>query len=269
MGEREVIEGTRNPATVTSIVADLRALGVETGSILMVHSSMRALGYVVGGPQAVVLALLEAVGRDGTLVMPTHSSDLSDPSGWSNPPVPESWWPTIRAEMPAYHPSLTPTRMMGAVVECFRTVPGVVRSAHPIVSAAAFGPMAETITRDHELADGLGRTSPQARIDELDGDVLLLGVTHANNTSLHIAEFRSAEEGAPTETQSSPMVVDGERRWVEYDSLVTREDDFDELGRAFALTSSERSGPVAAATGHLMRSRDLIDFAADWMREHR
>ena len=269
MGERELIERTDLPATASSIVRDLRALGVETGSLVIVHSSMKALGYVAGGAHAVVLALLEAVGSDGTLVMPTHSSQLTDPAGWQNPPVPEAWGPVMRAEMPPYDPYVTPTRMMGAIVECFRTVPGVMRSGHPVVSAAAIGPLAAEIVGDHPLDDGLGPRSPQGRIRELDGQVLLLGVGHANNTSLHVAEFLSAAPDAPTESQSSPMLVDGEHRWVDHVSLATREDDFAEIGEAFAATGQERSGPVAGATGRLMRSRDLIDFATDWMRRHR
>lgn len=146
---------------------------------------------------------------------------------------------------------------------------GRFRSAHPIVSAAALGPLAAEITRDHRLDDGLGPASPQGRVDDLDGDVLLLGIDHGDNTSLHVSEFHVAESNAPTETQSSPMIVEGERRWVDHVSLVTREDDFAELGEALAATGMERGGPVAAATGPLMRSQDLIDFATRWMREHR
>ena len=89
-----------NPATVGSLVDDLRRLGVETGDVLMVHSSMSALGFVVGGAQAVCEALLIAVGAGGTIAMPSQSSDWSEPSDWSDPPVPESWWPTIREQWP-------------------------------------------------------------------------------------------------------------------------------------------------------------------------
>lgn len=269
MGEQDAIDRSSGPVTHSSLVADLRRLGVQQGATLMVHSSLARLGFVVGGPQTVVEALLETIGPDGTLVMPTHSSDVSDPAWWQNPPVPETWWDTIRAEMPAYDPARTPTRLMGSIVEYFRTLPGVLRSANPVVSAAALGPNADRITAGHEFERGLGETSPQARIYDLDGSILLLGVTHANNTSLHLAEHRSAPPNAATIGWSAPMVVDGERRWVTAPNLVDDPSDFAEIGEAFAATGREVSGPVGAGTGRLMRSRDLVDFAVAWMNERR
>ena len=240
----------------------------------MVHSSLSGLGYVAGGAHAVVMALLEVLGERGTLAMPTHSGDLTDPGSWSNPPVPESWWDAMRAEMPAYDPALTPTRLMGAIVECFRHVPGVRRSAHPTVSAAAVGPNAEHLVANHELAHGLGESSPQARLYELDGHILLLGVTHANNTSLHLAEYRAAAPGAAALMQSSPVIVDGRRRWVSHPTLddskyEDSEIAFPRLGEAFASTGAESIGPVGAGVGRLMRSRDLVGFATEWMRTDR
>jgi aminoglycoside 3-N-acetyltransferase len=90
--EQEVIARTASPATVDSLAAELGELGVEPGMVLLVHSSLSHLGWVAGGAQAVVLALLEVVGPDGTLVMPTHSY-LTDPATWYDPAVPEAWWP--------------------------------------------------------------------------------------------------------------------------------------------------------------------------------
>lgn len=236
---------------------------------LMVHASLSKLGYVAGGAHAVVLALLDSVGPGGTLVMPTHSGDLTDPGSWSNPPVPADWCDEIRDGMPAYDASLTPTRGMGAIVECFRHVPEVRRSGHPTVSAAAVGPNAAFVTDDHRLPDGLGEHSPQARLYELDGHVLLLGVSHANNTSLHLAERRSAPAGAVHRPQSSPIMVAGERTWVTYDCLDDDSADFGTIGEAFAATGAERAGPVGNTTCRLMRSREIVDFATAWMNEHR
>src|SRR3990170_2096881 len=112
MSEEELIERTRAPAAVSTLTRDLELLGIPQGGTLLVHSSLSAIGWVAGGAHAVVLALQHALGQEGTLVMPSHSSSLSDPASWSNPPVPHSWMETIRAEIPPFDPSVTPTRGM-------------------------------------------------------------------------------------------------------------------------------------------------------------
>ncbi len=267
--ESEVITGTAVPSTVGSLATDLRALGVHAGMVLMVHSSLSRLGWVAGGARAVVAALLDAVGPQGTVMMPTHSSELSDPAAWQHPPVPEHWWKPIRDEMPVYDLALTPTSHMGSIVECFRHVPGLRRSSHPTVSAAAVGPDAHRLTMGHELAHGLGESSPQARLYDLDGHILLLGVTHSNNTSLHLAERRAAPPDAATTTNWSPVVVSGRREWVAYPDLVDDAGDFDQIGDAFALTGLQRTGSIGGGTGLLMRSRDVVDFATSWLSTNR
>jgi aminoglycoside 3-N-acetyltransferase len=267
--EPAVIIGTARPATVRTLVSDLRELGVQPGTVLMVHSSLSRLGWVAGGARAVVAALLDVVGPQGTVMMPTHSSELSDPAAWRHPPVPEHWWQPIRDETPAYDPVLTPTSHMGAIVECFRHVPGLRRSLHPTVSAAAVGPDARRLTEGHELAHGLGESSPQARLYDLDGHILLLGVTHSNNTSLHLAERRAAPPDAATTTNWSPVVTDGRREWVAYPDLVDDAGDFDEIGEAFAATGLQRTGQVGTGSAILMRSRDVVDFATEWLSANR
>ncbi|MGY6501779.1 MAG: aminoglycoside N(3)-acetyltransferase [Acidimicrobiales bacterium] len=269
MTEAEAIDRVDTPATVESLVADLRALGPAPGATVIVHSSLSRLGYVVGGAQAVVLSVLEAVGDDGTVVMPTHSSGLSDPAEWSRPPVPDSWWHAMRATMPAYDPALTPTRRMGAVVECFRHAPGFVRSGHPTMSMGAVGPDAEHIVETHPLHDGAGESSPLGRLYELDGWVLLLGVGHANNTSLHLAEHRATYPAKAQKTSHSPVMVDGQRQWVRYEELELDSDDFDQIGDAFAATGAERVAPVGGGTGRLVRVRDIVDFGVEWIERHR
>lgn len=123
MGEKEIINLTNKPNTVSSMVKVLRRLGVRKGDILLVHSSLSMLGWVCGGPQAVILALQQTVGDKGTVVMPTHSGDWSDPAEWAHPPVPEDWIPIIRDHMPPYDPKMTPTRGVGILPECFRSFP--------------------------------------------------------------------------------------------------------------------------------------------------
>ncbi len=234
----------------------------------MVHSSLSRLGWVAGGAQAVVEALREVVGPEGTLVMPAHSGHLSEPSLWHHPPVPEAWWPVIRAETPAFDPQLTPTREMGAVVECFRHAPGAVRSAHPRHSFVALGPLAGAIVADHRLGASLGEHSPLARCYERDALVLLLGVGHSNNTSLHLAEAR-ADFPRKTLRNGSPVLVEGQRQWVVYDEDEIDSSDFEKIGAAFAETGRERAGDVGGGTARLMPQRAIVDFAVTWMNTNR
>ncbi|MBD3722020.1 AAC(3) family N-acetyltransferase [Klebsiella pneumoniae] len=118
--EQELISRTPQPATRASLARQMRENGLTLGGTVLVHSSLSSLGWVAGGPVAVIQALLDCVGPQGTIVMPTHSGDLTDPADWRSPPVPADWVQILRNEMPAYDPQTTPTRNMGAVAELFR-----------------------------------------------------------------------------------------------------------------------------------------------------
>lgn len=271
MAEGDLIQRTEgDPATVGSLQRDLSQFGVEPGMTLLVHSSLSTLGWVCGGAAAVILALEYALGEDGTLVMPTHSTQLSDPAQWQEPPVPEAWWPVIRENMPAFRPDLTPTRGMGAIPETFRKQDGVLRSDHPHHSFAARGPNADVVVESHSRHNGLGEESPLARVYDLDGWVLLLGVGHDSNTSLHLAEYRASFPSRQEETDGAPIWIQGERQWVEVRGLDLNDDDFETIVAAFAQeTDHVRHGRIAQATAFLIPQRTLVDFAVDWMETNR
>jgi aminoglycoside 3-N-acetyltransferase len=270
MREANIIQNTTGPVTVDSLAADLLTLGVTPGQIILVHSSLSALGWVCGGPIAVILALEQTLGPQGTLVMPTHSGDLSDPAAWVNPPVPVEWWQVIRQTMPAYEPDMTPTQGMGAIPENFRKQPGVWRSTHPQVSFAAYGPLAQAITHPHPLPFGLGNQSPLARLYALNGWILLLGVSHNHNTSLHLAECRASYPGKKVLKTGAPVLIEGQRQWVEFDDIDWDDSDFELIGQDFThQTGLVRQGRVAGATAQLMPQRPLVDFAVQWMEHNR
>ncbi|MFI7067795.1 aminoglycoside N(3)-acetyltransferase [Kribbella sp. NPDC050124] len=242
---------------------------MRAGDVVLMHSSLRSIGFVVGGPQAVVEALLAVLTPEGTLVVPTHTPENSDPARWTNPPVPEPWWPVIRAESPGFDPDRTPAgRGMGRLAELVRTWPGARRSIHPQFSFAAVGAAAEEIVSEHLLDDALGDRSPLGAVYRLDGSVLLLGCGHANNTSLHLAEWRQADPARHL-VSGSLCRPDGTASWQEWEDVAEDESDFDRIGSAFEAVADVRVGGVGAATARLMSQRAAVDFATGWMSQHR
>jgi len=269
MPEIDTIHADALPLTYDSLVEQFTACGLAAGQTILVHSSMSSMGWIVGGAVDVIRALLHVVGENGTLMMPTHTSNNTEPSHWQNPPVPEHWWPIIREHRPAYDPRVTPSWGMGAIPEVFRTWPNAIRSGHPIGSFAAVGKNAAYVTSDHDLEREFGQPSPIGKLYELDGYILLLGVPHENNTSLHLAEHRAQWPGKQYQREGTAMLVNGERQWVEYKMLKLDTDDFNAIGAAYEAQHEIPIHKVGRADVRFLRQRPLVDFAVEYMELHR
>lgn len=258
----------RGPVTRDSIARDLRRVGLCPGDAVLVHASMRSIGWVCGGATAVVAALLDVVGVAGTVVAPAQTLDNRDPSRWAHAPVPERWWPAIRENLLPFDPAVTPSSGMGAIAERIRTWPGAVRSAHPLTSFAAVGRNAPDLMSGHALTSLLGEASPLARLDEMDARVLLLGVGFDKCTAFHLAEYRTTSRS--TFRGASVVKTAAGRQWITYESIDLDDRDFGQLGVDF----EEKSGSVVrdkvgAATSRLFPLRDAVAFATAWMPSNR
>lgn len=267
MSEWSVISKTQKPNSIETICQELIQLGIRHGDTVLVHSSLSAIGWVCGGAQAVVMALREATGKDGTLVMPAHSGDWSDPAQWENPPVPANWVQTIYDTMPAYDPAVTPTRGMGTIAELFRTYPGTLRSGHPQVSFCANGLNAHKIIETHPLTPQFGMDSPLGKMVALNAKVLLLGVGYESCTSFHMAE--ALMEDMPIIKLGTAIFEQGKRIWKWFEDYAYDADDFCSLGKEFDQSPAVNRGKVGNADCRLFSMKDGVEFAKSWLPHHR
>lgn len=150
------------------IIGGLRAMGVAPGDLIQVHSSLRSFGFVEGGAEEVVDALLELVEPGGTVMVPTfnHGAEyIFDVSA-----------------SPSYN---------GVITETFRRRPQAVRSVHATHAYAAIGPLAEELCAGHLKAGAFGMESPLGKLARRGGWVLLLGVGMNRCTAAHLGERRA------------------------------------------------------------------------------
>ena len=251
------------------ILDALKAVGMGQGQTVMVHTSLSSLGFVCGGAQVVIEALLETVGTEGTVMMPTQSWKNLDPATGVHWEEPEQWWQTIRDHWPAYHRDITPTNTMGAVAEMFRKWPGALRSDHPARSVAACGKHARYLTENHDLSNIFGEGSPIGKLYELDGDVLLIGVGYDKNTSLHLADVRAEYPGKHDAVEYSAVMENGQRVWKGYRTLCVDGEDFDAIGAAFEQACAVQTVALGNGVIRFMKQRALVDFAVEWIEQYR
>jgi aminoglycoside 3-N-acetyltransferase len=264
MKEWQHILNTPEFQSKETLKKELGQLGIQTGDQIIVHSSMKAMGWIAGGPQAVVEALIETVTETGTIVMPAQSADNSDPAYWMAPPVPEEWHQPIRDFLPAYDPALTPLRGMGKVAECFHRHPKTIRSPHPAHSFMAWGAKADVWMKDQPIEDSFGAGSPLGKMMKENVKIVLIGTGFDSCTALHYAEF--VQENRTTERQGAAVMKDGNRVWQEYDCVIMDSDRFPELVSAYKGKLKEGLFGMAKTT--IADMRPLVEFGIQWLKDN-
>ncbi|CAM3712376.1 aminoglycoside N(3)-acetyltransferase [Marinicrinis lubricantis] len=260
---------TRAILTKEDLITQFRACGLQEGQVIFVHASLSKLGFVVGGAETLIRALLEIVGAEGTLVMPTQTWKNLDPATGVHWEEPVEWWPVIRAHWPAYDKDITPSIGMGAAAEMLRTWPGARRSDHPARSVTAVGRHAEYITENHDLCNIFGDGSPLDKVYQLHGYILLIGVGYDKNTSLHLAETRAGFPGKTFVEESSAVMTDGRREWITYKTQAVDDRDFIQLGQQYELEMNIPIYKVGGAEVRFLEQRPFADWSVKWMEHNR
>lgn len=181
------------PLTREEFLKELRMLGLSRGMVLLVEADSECLPYVVGGEQALIEALMELVGYEGTLIVPSFTPELLDPACVEHCPFPYDSWEDIRRNSLPYQPKLSMPVHADPFVRQFLRNDGVVRSNHPLYSFAAWGKYAKVICRRHPLHFALNEDSPLGRIEDLGGYVLLLGNSFETAAIHALAKYRTQQ----------------------------------------------------------------------------
>jgi aminoglycoside 3-N-acetyltransferase len=249
------------------LLGDLARLGIPRGCGILVHCSLRRIGAITGGPATLLAALLDLLGRDGTVVVPTQTADNSlssraflaatahlDPAGVM----------AFVDRMAGFDPARTPSTGMGAFAEHVRRRPGAVRSAHPHVSFAGVGPAASRWLAVHDLDSPLGERSPLGAMYAAGAYVLLIGVDYRVCTALHLAEYRVTSP-RPRRRHHCFVQREGRRVLLTYEAIDLHDGDFDDLGVCLDEQPFVSSGRVGAAPARAFPMRPAVDFAIRWM----
>lgn len=251
-------------STKASLIDDLRLLGLTAGDGVFVHSSMKAMGPVIGGARAVVEALLARVGPDGLLAGPGFSRDAfaPDPQEWDPPLSPEEQAAAAEGVL-GHDEGRATVAEMGVIAETIRTWPGACRSPHPTSSICAIGPDAATLCARHPLDFGCGPDGPYgAMATRANMKILLIGVDWTRCSALHLAEARSPRRRLKTDRFFAPGPEGG---WTDAQDVA---DDLGRLfpivGAAFEHTDGVRFGRIGRASSRLFAFSALVEFAAAW-----
>ena len=159
----------------------LSKLGLDK-SLVIAHASLKAFGHIEGGSETMLNALLDSVRG---IIMPTftYKTMLNPEIGPPKNGIIYGSQKDLNKMAEAFHPDMPADKMMGVLPETLRKHPKAKRSMHPIQSFA--GIHANAILNTQTSYDPL---APIGALANLDGWVLLLGVDHRVNTSIHYAE---------------------------------------------------------------------------------
>lgn len=233
--------------TKDHIVDQLRMIGIKLGDGLVVHSAYSTIGKVMGGPDAVIDALLEAVGPGGHLLFPAF---------------------TFHVDYGPYDPATTPTTM-GILPETARKRPQFYRSDFPNNSVIVAGPQAEFIAENHVSRGHCRPGDPFDRMALMRGYVLQLGVPFRNNTTVHIGEVYADlphRRMSPQEPLRKLVYADGREAYYNASGGPSCSEGFGGLAGIMRERNHIVDGFIGVAPVQLMKGKAVIYDTVDLVK---
>ena len=234
---------SRTLVTGQDIVAGLREIGLQPGDLVQVHSSLSALGYVEGGADTVVDALLGAIEPEGTLMVPTFN----------------------HGREAIFDPATSPS-VSGKITEAVRARPQARRSVHPTHAYCAIGPLAEWLTCEHLELETFDWNCPLGKLVQRGGWILLLGVGMDRNTIAHVAEaavrvpcLGYREHPRRVRLPDGTVIDAWSVRWRAGQCKV----EWDPIENTMRAREMIRDGIIGDADVMLMRARDAFDVTRE------
>ena len=250
------------PISQEELITDFRKMGIENGMNVMMHSSLSKIGWVIGGAQTVVNALVDVIGEKGTIVMPSATPYCLHPKEWGDKRIPEDWILKIAEHLPVFNKNTTPTTM-GIIPETFRNWPQTLRSDHPISSICARGKLAKELTQFHSLEISEGIHTPYEKIYELNFKIILLGVGFNRCTMLHFAESKSKNRRLTT--SNYPIYKDNKKEWIEVQDMGNdNSTHFPKIGELYVENKMTAIGKIGNADAILFPAKTIVDFGTQY-----
>lgn len=253
--------------TKQTLIQQLQKLGIQANDTIMIHASLRAIGKVLGGPDEIIKAMLEATAPNGTLIIYVGCEPEYEAVGRGDISMKEEQ--LILQYCPAFNATTARARRdYGTLAEFFRSFPGAISSQNPGARMAALGDRAEWLLANHPLQYGYGPDSPLAKFYEASGKVLLLGSDLDQVTLLHYAEHIAPITEKRIVKFKVPLLQNGQRQWCnveEYDTGdgIRRwpERFFADIVKSYITKYHLRSQKIGNAESFLLDAKQLVDFA--------
>ncbi len=252
--------------TKEDIVKTLKKNGIKEGMVLEVHASLSSFGYVVGGAQTVVDALIDTVGYNGTLLMSMYCASNSEPTYWAQPTIPYTAIKNIRDQIPAFDKKNSDTYKMGEVLQNLRRRSGVVISNHPAYSHIAWGKYSKFLCNRHSLHLPLSIESPLGRMQELRGYVLLMGCDYSCCSIFHLAE--EITKCRPIQINGSAVEIDGNRIWKKYLCSNYDSNEFNAIGQLIENRKWIKKFNIGDSHCRLFKTNVAVNTAIDYYNKN-